>query len=38
MPPPVIHNIMRAVLRVFENNDDRWTEIKKFLGNRQVLE
>ncbi|EGR28544.1 hypothetical protein IMG5_173090 [Ichthyophthirius multifiliis] len=38
MPPPVIHNIMKAVLRVFDNSNDSWAEIKKFLGNRTVLE
>lgn len=38
MPPITIHHIMKAVLRVFDNQDDRWQNITKFLGNRTVLD
>ncbi|KAL4440929.1 hypothetical protein ABPG74_009342 [Tetrahymena malaccensis] len=39
MPPPVIHNIMKGVLRVFNISDvDKWQTVRQFLSNRQVLE
>ncbi len=38
MPPEPIHDVMKGVLRVFGNFDQSWNSMKKFLGQRTVIE
>ena len=38
MPPEPIHDVMKGVLRVFGNYEATWNAMKKFLGQRSVIE
>lgn len=38
MPPEAVHNVLTAVLRVFSSQGNTWADMKKFLGNRGVIE
>lgn len=37
MPPEAIHDVMKAVLKVFGIQDESWSEMKKFLGTFYFL-
>jgi dynein heavy chain 2 len=38
MPPEPVHNVLTAVLRVFQTSGNTWADMKKFLSNRGVIE
>ncbi|CAD8135851.1 unnamed protein product [Paramecium octaurelia] len=37
-PPPAIYDVLGAVMKVFKQTEINWKAIKKFLGNKQVID
>ena len=38
MPPEPCHDVLSAVLRLFENTDNSWNNMKRFLGTKGFIE
>jgi dynein heavy chain 2 len=38
MPVETIHDILSAVLRIFGNQDTSWNSMKKFIGQKGIIE